>query len=48
MYAAADDTFAPLWDCTFETFDPDKNIIICRKADESGENVSVEFDYAGY
>ena len=48
VYAAADDTFAPLWDCTLETFDPDKNIIICRKADESGENVSVEFDYAGY
>ncbi len=47
-YAATDETFAPLWGYTFTMFDPDKDIIRCRKYDDSLETISFEFDYTGY
>ena len=47
-YAADDDTFAPLWDHTFESFSHEDHIVSCLDENDFGEWITFEFDYTGY
>ena len=48
-YAANDDTFAPLWDKTFEAFFPETHTIRCWiESGDFGEWTYFDFDYTGF
>ena len=47
-YVADDETFAPLWDKTFETFFHDTHTILCWTESYYGEWMYFEFDYTGF
>ena len=48
-YVADDETFAPLWEHEFESFDREKHTVLCpAEQSEYGEWQYFAFDYAGY
>lgn len=47
-YIADDDTFAPLWDQTYDSLIPDQNTLHCWHYTEGWETEYFDFDYSGY
>lgn len=47
-YTADDDTFSPIWSCSFDKFLPDEDKLICLKLAEGQEPDYIEFDYKGF
>ncbi len=47
-YTADDDTFRPLWDRTFVSFDHETRTIRASRENDYGEWLDLEFDYTGY
>ena len=48
-YVADDETFAPLWEYEFESFDHETHTVLCPAGQsEYGEWTYFRFDYAGY
>lgn len=47
-YAAADDTFSPLWGGEYVAFDSERNVLNYLHYNDDYEYVEMEFDYSGY